>query len=342
MPRSTNRKVVQLRPKPREVSILAELSRLMAAAAGEIIQHQDSPRFLAWMQREAPVRFAKFFEQAGHGRARRAMATSLGFALWNATPLPKNGYRPDPLPAPKAQDSCPCESAQAYGSCCGQFAAFPGFDAEQMWLYVVEELSDEQLWQVGRAGVLPPEELEGAAQRLIEGGSPRRALRLLAPLFSDPKGLRADHEPLLGPLLQAFGEIESGMSGVALERLSSTLEPPLSGALQTRRAAFLADAEEWEEAWSCLERAQREDPRRPILPAVEVFMLLTEGHAARAALRARFWLAQRRRSEPTAGSAIGVFLQQVSADPQATRAAYIHAGEPRPCQDFLAAMLRLD
>ncbi len=342
VPRSTNRTVIQLRRKPREVSILAELSRLMAAAAGEIIRHQESPRFLSWMQREAPVRFPKFFDQAGDGRARRAMATSLGLALWNATPLPDNGYQPAPLPTPEAQDPCPCESAEPYASCCGQFAAFPGFEAEQMWLYVVEELSDEQLWQVGRAGVLPPDELEGAARRLIKGGSPRRALRLLAPLFSDPEGLTAEHEPLLGPLLQAFGAIESGMPGVALERLSATLKAPLSGALEMRRAAYLADAGQWEQAWSCLGRAQCEDSQRAPLPAVEVFLLLREGHTARAALRARFWLAQRRRSEPAGGSAIGVFLQQVAADPQATRAAYVHAGEPQPCQDFLAAMLRLD
>ncbi len=328
--------------KPREVSILADLSRLMAAAAHEIIEHQESSRFFSWMQLEAPTRFPEFFDQAGDGQARRAMATSLGLALWNATPLPDHGYRPAPLAPAEGQDPCPCQSAEPYVACCGRFAAFPGLETEQMWLYVVEELSDEQLWQVGRAGVLPPVELEGASRRLLDGGSPRRALRLLAPLFSDPSKLTAEHEPLLGPLLQAFAAIESGMPGTALKRLSSTLRPPLSGALELRHATFLADAEQWEEAWSCFARAQREDPRRQALPAVEAFLLLTEGHPSRAALRARFWLAQRRRAEPTHGSAIGVFLQQVSADPQATRAAYVHTGAPRPCQDFLAAMLRLD
>ena len=330
-----------MRRKPREVAILANLSRLMAAAVGEILEHQKSARFLAWMQREAPVQFPELFDQAGDSAARRALATSLGLALWNATPLPNNDFQPAPLATPEPGQLCTCESGELYSGCCGRFASFPGLEVEQMWLYVVEELSDQQLWEVGRSGKLTPEALEGAAQRLIESGSARRCLKLLSPVFSDHDQLQPEHECLLEPFLVAFSAVESGMRATALERLSATLPPPLSGAVAMRRASYLADQGEWPTAWQCFEEAQREDPQRALLPAVEVMLLLTEGRTEQAALRARFWLARRRRNEPSSGSPIGVFLQQVASDPGSTRAAYVRSGEPQPCQEFLAVMLRL-
>jgi hypothetical protein len=313
----------------------------MAAAACEIVEHQESTLFLGWMQREAPLRFPELFAQARDGAARRAIATSLGLALWNATPLPRNGYQPEPLASPSPEQPCPCESDEPYCRCCGRFAAFPGLEVEQMWLYVVERLSDEELWEVGRSGVMELPELAGAAANLLDRGQPRRCLRLLAPLFSTPKQLGPQHEMLLDPMLEAFRMVEPGMRAMAMERLIATLPACLAAPLALRRAALLADAGDWHSAWACFADAQKLDPHQQLLPIAEVVLLLTEDRTAQAALRSRFWLARSRRNEELTDSPVGTFLQQVASDPEATRAAYVQSGEPESCQDFLAVMLRL-
>jgi hypothetical protein len=56
-------------------------------------------------------------------RRGRALSLALARGIWNEVPLPRNGFRPEPIPEPAPGAPCPCGSRRSYRSCC---AAAPG------------------------------------------------------------------------------------------------------------------------------------------------------------------------------------------------------------------------
>ena len=101
-------------PEDAQDEELGELDLFLAVAARTIVQHEDPEKLRRWI-----------FEHAGHfipqllgddvdEQARRAIAEGLTRGIWNATPLPGNGYRPRPLPKPGRNDPCPCGSGAKY------------------------------------------------------------------------------------------------------------------------------------------------------------------------------------------------------------------------------------
>jgi hypothetical protein len=82
---------------------LEALLRLLESAVGELLRRQDSDAFLSWMQSQAPERFPEIFSGMDE-RVVQPLALELGRQIWNATPLPRNGFKPLPLPLPGDQD----------------------------------------------------------------------------------------------------------------------------------------------------------------------------------------------------------------------------------------------
>lgn len=82
---------------------LEALLRLLKSAVGELLRLQDGDAFLSWMQSQAPERFPEIFSGLDE-RVVRPLALELGRQIWNATPLPRNGFKPLPLPRPEGQE----------------------------------------------------------------------------------------------------------------------------------------------------------------------------------------------------------------------------------------------
>jgi hypothetical protein len=78
---------------------LEALLRLLKSAVGELLRLQDEDAFLSWMQSQAPERFPEIFSGVDE-RVVRPLALELGRQIWNATPLPRNGFKPLVLPRP--------------------------------------------------------------------------------------------------------------------------------------------------------------------------------------------------------------------------------------------------
>lgn len=163
---------------------LQTLLRLLQEAVGQILHLQNSEAFLSWMRVEAPRRFPEVF--AGlPDRTRSGLATELGRQIWNATPIPRRGFRsfrPLPLPRPETSDPCPCRSGRAYGRCCAGAPAVTDLTPELMWALVAGELPLEPAAALAEAGGVPPP-CVGAyvgivARRLVEAGQPDRARKL--------------------------------------------------------------------------------------------------------------------------------------------------------------------
>lgn len=113
------------------------LGRLLRSAVGEVLRLQDGDAFLAWMQSQAPERFPELFSGLDE-RVVRALVVELGRQIWNATPLPRNGFRPLPLPPPADQDPCLCGSGRTYGDCCASAPAMPGLTPELIGALISE------------------------------------------------------------------------------------------------------------------------------------------------------------------------------------------------------------
>ena len=141
--------------------------QLLREAAGQIVQLQHSPPFLSWMRVVATRRFPEVFGGLPE-RVCRDLATELGRQIWNATPIPRLGFR---------------RSVIAPGS---EAPRVPGLTPELMWALVVEEVPLEQALALAEEGVIPRPYVGIVARRLIEAGRPVRAHSLLEPLSEEP------------------------------------------------------------------------------------------------------------------------------------------------------------
>jgi hypothetical protein len=180
--------------------------RILKEAVGQILHLQNGEAFLSWMRVEATRHFPEVFAGLGD-RVRRALATELGRQIWNATPLPRRGFRPMPLPRPKAADPCPCRSGRSYEGCCANAPAVPGLTPELMWALVVGELPLESAAALAEEGGIPRPYLGIVARRLVEAGQPVRAQRFLERLFEEPEVLDRSDMDTLDALLEAYEKL---------------------------------------------------------------------------------------------------------------------------------------
>ena len=317
-----------------------ELAELLSAAVGQVLRLQDSESFLRWM-RQASERLPQAFPPGADAGARRAMATSLGRALWNATPLPRLGYRPEPLPKPQRNDPCPCGSGVKHKRCCAGTPTPPPLDPGFIWSLVLEQVSAAESKRMVAAGAVPRHLLGQLARRWNEEGHSARAVRLLEPLFASPAGLDERHEEALDALLDAYDALgRRAAKMAAIERLLAEVGAPLRAALWMRLATIHSDRGERQRAWECFERAQRDAPRSVSLSQLEVVLLMAEDRPERATERARFWLARLRREGYDEEEPPLPFLRDVASAPNRTMALLDSSADPRLLERFADLILR--
>ena len=182
---------------------LDALLRLLKGAVGELLRLQDGEAFLSWMQSQAPEQFPEVFSGLDE-RVARALTLELGRQIWDATPLPRNGFQPQPLTRPRDQDPCPCGSGRPYADCCAAAPAVPGLNPELLWAVVAGELALEEAASLAEAGGVPRPYLGIVARRLVAAGQQERAVALLEPLFDDPGLLREGDSDALSALLDSY------------------------------------------------------------------------------------------------------------------------------------------
>lgn len=166
------------RPESEPESLL----RLLREAVGSILRTEDAEAFLSWMVEEAPRHAPELFTGLPGPRARQALALALGRDLWNATPLPRNGFQPLPLPPLDPRRPCPCGSGFACAQCCAAIPPLPGLTPELVWGLVLEDLSAGEAAELARQGRVPWQHLVSVASRLLDLGEEERAREIVEPL----------------------------------------------------------------------------------------------------------------------------------------------------------------
>ncbi|MBP6242906.1 MAG: SEC-C domain-containing protein [Chromatiaceae bacterium] len=281
-----------------------------------ILEDEQPTRFLRWAQDALTPILNREQPDLGPGEDRR-LAFLLARAIWNATPLPGQGFRPQPLNAPDDAMPCPCGSRALYGQCCGAIRDAPEMPPDLLWELLLAELGEPLFKQALASGEVPPHLLGLAAERWLMEDKPGRAIALLEPLFDGPTATRLDErcEQALNILCDAYDRRDHWKKKRAfLDRMRAHPCRGLRAAAWQRLCTIHIDEGAFAEAQLAFSQTQREAPDNPGTALLEIALLATQHEDGLARDRALFWRHKLRRSgEEDAG--ILDFLEQAGRDP---------------------------
>ncbi len=160
-----------------------DMERLVTDAVAEALRHEDADRFHRWLRTRiedyytGPLDhpqedlFPPSGDQVGDPRelsleVLRTLAFALGRAIWNAMPLPGNGFRPNPLPEPGRNSPCPCGSGRRYEQCCARRPLLPGLEDETMTTLVLQRLPAPILEEAVSPGQISGDRFRGSERQL--------------------------------------------------------------------------------------------------------------------------------------------------------------------------------
>lgn len=304
-----------------------DTERLIRDAVAAALQCQDPVRFMEWMRYQVHdyvtatrLQDDLFFQGPEEARdAIRRFGMLLGRQIWNAMPLPDNGFKPRPMRPPETNDPCPCGSGRVFRVCCAQLSEMPDLHPRDLWPVVLEFLPREQRQEVLAAGMVPADVLSIEANRYLQAGKARMGQKLLQPLF-DPKitGTGEAHDFALNTLCNIYDYLGYWRKKQQLLQkiLRQSPRSPLRSGAWQRLAAIHMDEGDEEAAWQAFERAQRDDPGSSSLGVLEIQLLLAQKRPLEAQERARIWLRRLRRTD-LSGDTLSEFFEAVASDPHA-------------------------
>lgn len=277
----------------RDRQFQAFMMELLDDGVSQILADEAADKFLQWITHEVVHSGRMLPGLFGSDDEAISLAMNFGRSIWNACPLPGNGFRPRPLPSPGRNDACPCGSGRKFKRCCGYGPMPPGLDSGVMWPLLIRKLSDKALDSAIASGQVPAAALIGSAMDYYDENRPKLAVRLLEPLFEDSlRHSDEDGEFAFDMLLSLYDDLGwSTKKTELLERVLATAgRSPLRAGAWQRLAAIRMDEDDVAGSWEAFELAQRDDPDSPSLAVLEVQLLLAERKPDVAADRARFWV----------------------------------------------------
>lgn len=289
------------------------------------VRTQDHRQHLQWMQEALAT-----MQRDGHQslprdpQPLRQMASSLARAIWNITPLPRNGYRPDPIATPGRNDSCACGSGRKYKHCC-----------MEMERRVPLSLTEAQIWPIALAALTRKQTEEaialkrvrldaaiGGAVRLNDLGKTAQAIALLEPFLEHLSRTDQVADYAFDTLCSLYDD--AGKPGKKKTLIEHVLAKAPRSALRTgawsRLATIRCDQGDKPGAWEAFRAAQRDNADDPMLGALEVQLLVAENRMTEARDRARFWRARLERLDDDGLEGVIGWLRQFEQNPHATLA----------------------
>lgn len=309
---------------------------VLQVSARKILADESDPMgYLAWARESLPVLMP---ELAAYDEEEASLlALWIARAIWNATPLESNGYRPRPLARPQRNERCPCGSGRKYKQCCRNLPDFPEIPTEAMWLQLVECLSDKHLIDSAKAHTLPTIGLLAAAESFAEHERWRPLKDLAEAVIGEGVAIKDDQLSLLvDPLCNAYDALyrTDRKKRALLEHLAEQPLKAVRSAACQRLASWLHDQGEWQAAWTALTRAQQATPDDPAIAGLEVSLLASEQAYDRARERAGYWLRRFEKHGGVPDEVLG-FLSEVRSDPQRALADISRDAAPPPVANLL-------
>lgn len=297
------------------------------AAVREILRHENPERFLDWMRANARRLLPAEVTTTEDGGA--ALSVALGRAIWNATPLPGNHFRPKPVSEPGRNDPCPCGSGRKYKQCCAHAPRFDMLTAEEVWPILIAQLPRARLDEAVSARRIPPAALAAAAVSYLDDGLPNKAAALLEPVFeNDVERLDERFETAFDLLCDAYAEQGNERKRQRFaERIAQQAHGALQRAAWQRLAAMRHDAGQFEAAWEAIRMANQAEPGHPIVGLNELTLLVSENRLDEARARATFWVAKLTREQYPDDAVLEMFRAAVRDPARALAQAMVaHTG----------------
>ena len=273
------------------------LVRVIEESVDRILEHEDFDRYLLWLRSSIDT-WGLMPPDVAEDRAHAAkVATSLALSIWNATPLPSHGFRPDPRPLPGRNEPCVCGSGRKYKRCCAGAPELP-IDPDALAALVFERMPESTVARMAESGEAPLEVVLERALEHYEEDRPKAVVRLLEPILTPaPTRPGRAHAIALDVLCDAYNELGHTRKKEKLVRvLAAAAEAsPMRGQALQRLAAMQMDEGDADAAFESLRAARRDDEDSPGLGPLEVRLEVAAGRVDRARERARWWLEKRRR-----------------------------------------------
>ena len=302
----------------RDRQLQAFLAEILEDSVAQILADEDAEQYLQWVTVEFARRSSERAGLFDTSDESTALATNFGRSIWNAFPLPGNGFRPRPLAMPGRNDACPCGSGRKFKRCCGYGAAAPGLNPDVLWPMLIRKLSGNALDGAIADGLIPAAALIGAAMDYRDGNRPKLAIKILEPIFNEPlRYCDQDGEFAFDLLCGLYDDLGYSRKKTGLlDRVIAAAErSPLRSGARQRLAAIRMDEGDSAGAWQAFKLAQRDEPDAPSLGLLEVQLLLAQGECDVAADRARFWTRRLRSLGYPESEGVLPLLEQVARDP---------------------------
>lgn len=298
---------------------LFDFEALLPAAVAVALQSQRWPEFFDWLREALPGFAAPQVGLAKDEHLRRALSSAMGRALWNALPLPRNGFLPERVPEPGRNDSCPCGSGEKFKRCCAGAPPLSGFTPAMLWPHVLAALRGPARRAALASHHVPRAAFGEFAARELEAGRPAVAAEVLAPHFQAVPPHDDDiAAAMMTTLCNAYDALGTGPARklALLQRVSALPgRSPLRSDAWQRLACIHMDRDESAQAWQAFRHAQQDNPVDPALGMLEAQLLLAEGKTGLARERARFHLGQLRRRGNEVDSELLEFYESMARDP---------------------------
>jgi len=269
-----------------------KMEAFMLDAVKEVIRVENFHIFLQWMQDHIGG-ISPLSINPRQDRHLRSTATNMALAIWNATPLPGNNFKPDPRPVPKRNAPCVCGSGKKYKKCCFISSIdIPELNADAIYPMLFQVMPMSTLKKAIQQGLLPITARIPYCEELLDTGKYNKITDILQPYYLEKTFPKRDEIVGLGMslLCDAYdGLMQFEKKIHLLEHLikHAPSSPLRSDALQ-RRASIYADEGELDKAFVCFKKAKKDTPKDRAVGLLEIQLLLMSDKCALASSRARF------------------------------------------------------
>lgn len=296
-----------------------DFPRLLHDAISQAVAHEDPERFMAWFREH----LADYQTESSDGEWLDAPFTAvLGRSIWNALPLPGNGFKPQPLPEPGRNDLCFCGSGVKYKRCCAGSPMLP-LDPDAILATVLDQMAPESLAPHLGSSRVPVQKIVELASLRFHRGELWNAVTVLEPLFAGELRSTDEHYGAAMDLLcDLYFELgHTRKKEQLLQRIvDNAKRSPLRSDAWQRIAVARLDHDDIDGAWEAFHQAQKDHPDAPSIGLLEIQLLMSRGQAEETRERAGFWEKRLRRQGHGDDDRLVQFFGRVTRNPRGVMA----------------------
>jgi tetratricopeptide (TPR) repeat protein len=293
-----------------------QMGQLILAAVTEIFREQDFEQFSQWALKNIPL-FLGANENLSDVDWQR-LGLVLAITIWNATPLPNHGYRPQPITLPQLNEPCICGSGLLFKNCCAVADHFPEMPVDLIWEIILDELHDHALQDALEQEAVPKHLFVHVANRWLDADQPMRVLHLLEPMFEEQIIMDLDErfEPVLDALCDTYDRLGYWRKKQRFLKQVARKSPRCLQAVAWQRLTMIfIDDDNLHQARIAFEHALKKAPEHPANALVEITLLTVDQQINHARSRALFWKKRLQRLNHPSSLQIIDFLDHAHHNP---------------------------